>query len=247
MERPPEISLESYDAERRDFDLVLAAIRRAHSASPTDLENLDWIEEWVSAVGLGNLPAFEDAYLDKAHLVNGSHQGIVQYPREFARWLRFLAEHRASSYLEIGCYNGATACLATAYLHRFNPAFRASTIDLYPWFLFHHLVRDLIPLEYCVGATSFQFRTQAFDAVFIDADHGFPWAWADYENAGRAARITGLHDIRSQHYYENEELGGVTAVWELIKRDEGGPGITFHEIAEHPAKMFGIGIRIRDG
>ena len=59
-------------------------------------------------------------------------------------------------------------------------------------------------------------RNETFDAVFIDGDHTFEWAWADYQNAGRAARVCGLHDIASVHYLENYELGGVTAVWDVI-------------------------------
>jgi hypothetical protein len=170
----------------------------------------------------------------------------VQYPIEFARWLRLLADYPINSYLEVGCFNGCTASLATAYLHRLNPGLKAITVDLFPWFIFHHLVRDLIPLEYCVGVTSYHFRDRVFDAVFIDADHSFVWAWADYQNVGRSARVCGIHDVMSQSYYETEELGGVTAAWELIKREEGSGGIRFEEICDYPTAGFGIGVRIRE-
>ena len=40
-------------------------------------------------------------------------------------------------------------------------------------------------------------------------------------------------------------IGGVTAVWELLKRDFGGPGIEFIELFDHPAEYFGIGVRVR--
>jgi hypothetical protein len=50
-----------------------------------------------------------------------------------------------------------------------------------------------------------------------------------------AARICGIHDVMSRAYYENEEVGGVTAVWELIKQTEGGPEIVFEEILRSPA------------
>jgi protein-L-isoaspartate O-methyltransferase len=240
-------SLEFYDAERADFELVLKAIGKVQRASDAAVRDLDWVHEWVCSVGLAPLHPAEEAYADKAELMNASHQGIVQYPIEFARWLRLLADHRIASYLEIGCANGATACLAAAYLHRLNPALRAITVDLMPLFIFHHLVRDLIPLEYRVGVTSYAFRDQPFDAVFIDADHSFYWAWADYQNVGRSARVCGMHDVKSVAYYESHQVGGVTAVWELIKREEGGEGIRFEEIAEHPADVFGIGVRLREG
>jgi hypothetical protein len=240
-----DVSLESYEAERHDFQLVLDAIGRIGNAAVEELLDIDWLHGTVCSVGLGFLTP-PDVYADKSDLVNGSHQGIVQYPLEFARWLRLLADCGIATYLEVGCHNGGTACLAAAYLRRFNPDFRAVTIDLFPWFLFHSLVRDGIPLEYRVGDTSFAFRGQMFDAVFIDGHHSFPWAWADYENVGRAARVCGFHDIRNAGYRDDMELGGVPAVWELIRRTEAGPGIRIVEIDEHPGQVFGIGVRMRE-
>jgi hypothetical protein len=238
------VSLETYDAERADFELVLNAIRQFQTAPVEKLHDLQWVHEVVCSIGLGALHPPEEIYADKAGLMNGSHQGITQYPMEFARWLLLLGGLQVNSYLELGCYNGATACLATGYLHRLNPALRAITADITPWFLFHPLVRDLIPLEYHVGKTSYDFRTHTFDAVFIDADHSFPWALADFRNVGKDARICGIHDVKSRFFLENEALGGVTAVWELLKRDFGGPGIEFIEFFDHPIEYFGIGVRL---
>jgi hypothetical protein len=239
------VSLEAYDAERSDFERVLDAIRQFQAAPVAKLHDVEWVYTVVCSAGLAILFPPEEIYADEAHLVNASHQGITQYPREFARWLLLLGDAAVNSYLEIGCYNGATACLATAYLHRLNPALRAVTIDTTPWFFFHPLVRDLIPLEYHAGRTSFDFRTETFDAVFIDADHSFPWALADFRNAGERARLCGIHDVKSRYFFESEQLGGVTAAWELLKRDFGGPGIEFIELFDHPAEYFGIGVRVR--
>jgi hypothetical protein len=239
------VSLEAYDAERADFERVLDAIRQFQTAAVAKLEDVEWVCGVVRSVGLAILFPPEEIYADEAELVNASHQGITQYPREFARWLVLLGEAGVASYLEIGCYNGATACLATAYLHRLNPALRAIAVDVTPWFLFHPLVREMIPLEYCVGKTSYDFRGQNFDAVFIDADHSLPWALADFRNAGEGARVCGIHDVKSRFFLENEPLGGVTAVWELIKRDFGGQGIEFIELFDHPGDYFGIGVRVR--
>jgi len=239
------ITLEAYDAERADFERVLKAIRRFHAATVGEMHDLDWVCEVVGSVGLAALHPAEEIYADEADLMNSSHQGITQYPREFARWLLLLGAAPVNTYLEIGCYNGATACLATAYLHRLNPGLRAITVDITPWFFFHPLVKDLIPLEYHVGKTSYDFRAEAFDAVFIDGDHSFPWALADFRNAGEGARICGIHDVKSRYFLENEPLGGVTGVWELIRRDTGGPGIEFVELFDHPLEHFGIGVRVR--
>jgi hypothetical protein len=239
------ITLEAFDAERADFERVLGAIRRFQGASETELHDLEWVCEVVGSVGLSPLFPAEEIYGDVAGLMNSSHQGITQYPREFARWLLLLGASRVSTYLEIGCYNGGTACLATAYLHRLNPDLRAITVDITPWFFFHPLVQDLIPLQYHSGRTSLDYRGQTFDAVFIDGDHSFPWALADFRNVGEAARFCGIHDVKSRHFLESEPLGGVNGVWELIKRDTGGPGVEFMEYFDHPLEHFGIGVRAR--
>jgi hypothetical protein len=239
------ITLEAYDAERADFERVLGAIRQFQAAPVEQLHDLGWVSDVVGSVGLSALFPPEEIYADQAGLMNSSHQGITQYPREFARWLLLLGGAPVSSYLEIGCYNGATACLATAYLHRLNPRLRAATVDVTPWFFFHHLVQELIPLEYHAGKTSFHFREEVFDAVFIDGEHSFPWALADFRNVGAAARFCGIHDVKSRHFLESEPLGGVTGVWELIKRDTAGPGIEFLEFFDHPGEHFGIGVRVQ--
>lgn len=234
--------LDAYNVERADFQHVLDAIQKIRAASEEDLASLDWLTGLIREVGLVAIAESVENYEGEEDHVNASQQGVIQRPREFARCLHLFAAQRPASYLEIGCFNGATASLATAYLQRFNPALRATTIDLWPTFIFHSLVRDLLPLRYCVGKISHDFAGERFDAVFIDGDHTFEWAWADYQNVGRTARICALHDVNHAPYRELQ-AGGVPAVWELIKRDEGGE---FIEIFDHPARdIMGIGVRIR--
>lgn len=236
---------ESYDAERADFARLLEAIRLAGEAPLATMRELDWIEQYVSLPGLTPLHPAEEIYQDQAHLMNASHQGMTQYPREFARWLRLLADRPLKTYLEIGCFTGHTACLAAAYLRRFHPEIRIITIDIWPWFLFERDVRGILPVEYRLGKTSFDVRDEHFDAVFIDGDHSFEWAWADYRNVGRGAGICGIHDISGVDFLKNRSLGGVATVWDIIVRDESDPGVEFHEFCDHPAgDCFGIGVRI---
>jgi protein-L-isoaspartate O-methyltransferase len=237
--------LEDYDLERAEFARVVAAVRRIADASEAQLASLEWLVETIRDVGLAPIPEAAATYAgEEAHL-NASQQGVIQLPREFARWLQLAAAHRPARYLEIGCFNGATASLAAAYLARFRADFEALSIDVWPGFVFYREVRALIPLRYEAGRTSFDLRGQPFDVVFIDGDHSFEWAWADYDNVGRAAPVCAFHDVNNAPYRELP-MGGVCGVWDLVKREEAGPGVEFTEIFEHPTReLLGIGVRVR--
>lgn len=239
----PRVTPHSADlaAERADFERILAAMRRIQAAPIDDLRSLDWLVALIREAGLVPIPEAAATYASEEDHINGTQQGLIQLPREFARWLLLLAGHRPASYLEIGCFNGATASLAAAYLCRFVPAARIVTCDIFPAFIFHEEASTLAPIEYAVGRTSYDFRGQPFDAVFIDGDHSYEWAWADYVNTGRAARLCALHDVNNAPYRELH-LGGVCGAWDRIKAQEPGE---YLEIFEHPsADIMGIGVRI---
>jgi hypothetical protein len=233
--------LGSYELERADFERVLVGARAIASASEDELRSIDWLVGMIRQVGLVPIPEADVTYEGEQDYINGTQQGLIQVPREFACWLTVLGEHRPSSYLEIGCFNGATATIAGAYLRRFVPDARIVTCDVFPAFVFHDEARKVVPLEYAVGCTSYDFRSESYEAVFIDGDHSFEWAWADYINVGRRARICAFHDVNNAPYREMH-LGGVCAVWEKVKQTEGG---NFLEFFEHPSReIMGIGVRL---
>jgi hypothetical protein len=236
---------ERYEIEYADFCRLLAGVRQIQAASMAELQSFDWLTQVIREVGLSPIQGGMIAYQGEDEWINGSQQGVVQLPREFARYLMLVAEHRPATYLEIGTFNGATASLAAAYLQRFNPALQATTIDLWPGFVFYGKIRGLIPLRYVVGKTSYDFAGERFDAVFIDGDHSFEWAWADYENVGRGAKLCAFHDVNNAGY-RDLFMAGVCGVWELARRDEGGPHVEFIELFEHPTgNIMGIGVRLQ--
>lgn len=243
---PPVSSyLSDFAAERADFERVLTGVRSLQQASLEQLASLDWLIGIIREVGLVPIPEAHATYLGEEDYINGTQQGLIQLPREFAQWLLLLGEKKPASYLEIGTFNGATACIAGAYLRRFVPAARIVTCDIFPAFIFHAEANALSLIEYLVGRTSFDLRGEPFEAVFIDGDHSFEWAWADYVNVGRSARLCALHDVNNAPYREMH-LGGVCGVWERLKTTESGPGIEWREFFEHPqADIMGIGVRLR--
>lgn len=237
--------LESFDAERADFERVLDGVRSIQAASMDQLRSRDWIIQVIREIGLVPIPEADLTFEGHEDFVNGTQQGLIQIPGEFAQWLLLLGEISPASYLEIGCFNGATALVAGAYLRRFVPDARVVTCDVFPAFVFHEQAMAVLPHEYVVGQTSYYFRDQPFEAVFIDGDHSFEWAWADYVNVGRKAKVCALHDVNNGPY-RDLPLGGVCAVWDHLKRSEDGPGIEFREYFEHPsADIMGIGVRLR--
>ena len=85
-------------------------------------------------------------------------------------------------------------------------------------------------------------KLPSLDLVLIDGDHSFEWAWADYVNVGRNARVCAFHDVNNAPYREMH-LGGVCALWEKVKQSEGGD---FREFFEHPSReIMGIGVRTK--
>jgi len=230
-----------YAAEYADFQRLLEGVRKVQAAPLDALRDENWLADVIRAIGLVPIPEYAVTYAGEEEHLNGTQQGLIQLPREFAAWLALLAELRPANYLEIGCFNGATAMLAGAVVRRVTPGARIVTCDVFPAFVFAEEARELVPLEYRVPRTSYEFRDEQFDAVFIDGDHSFEWAWADYVNVGRAAKFCALHDVNNAPY-RDLPLGGVCGVWEVIKARETGE---FREIFTHPsAEIMGIGIRL---
>src|SRR5882757_989283 len=112
---PMSTLLEAYDAERADFNRVLEAIRKIQSASLEQLGSLEWLVALIREVGLVPIPEAGATYEGEEDFINASQLGLIQLPREFARYLLLLADHRPASYFEVGCFNGASASLAAAY------------------------------------------------------------------------------------------------------------------------------------
>ncbi len=107
---PPPTPLEAGDVGQ-----AVAELR----AAPIDLLlNEDWLErEFLLRLGLN------DEMLEEfpAALYPWCGRGVKswQYPRQFSRYLRFLADKQIQSYVEIGSRHGGTFIITAEYLDRF--------------------------------------------------------------------------------------------------------------------------------
>ena len=84
------VPLEAYEAERADFERVLAAIRTIRHATLGELGSIEWLVQVIRSVGLVPIPDYEVTFHGEEEYVNASQQGLIQIPREFARYLALL-------------------------------------------------------------------------------------------------------------------------------------------------------------
>ena len=64
---------------------MLAAMRRLQTAPLAELRSLDWLADLVREVGLVPIPEAAVTYVGEEDFINGTQQGLIQLPREFAR------------------------------------------------------------------------------------------------------------------------------------------------------------------
>jgi hypothetical protein len=120
-------------------------VRTIQAAALAELHSIEWLLGVIRSVGLVPIPDAETTYEGEAEYLNASQQGLIQLPREFARWLLLLAAYRPASYLEIGCFNGASACPRRRPICNASiPDFRPRRIDVWPAFTFCEQVRELL-------------------------------------------------------------------------------------------------------
>lgn len=197
------------------------------------LKNPDVVANLVRAFGIVQWgpPAFGED--EKFKNSSADMAGMYQTPDQIAEALIYLSGFEINSYLEIGIFQGGTFLFVSEYLRRFNPGIKCLGID--PTGYLNDEIREIIEKEIWLtfkSVTSDKLIGQEFDLVFIDGEHTAEWAKADWENAGKHAKICMIHDIQEM------SCPGVMQVWEEIK---GKRPVTFlAHTSEHPSQGIGI-------
>ena len=156
-----------------------------------------------------------------------------QYPAEMIRMLERIAG--MESILEIGSASGHTLVLLALSSIKGS---KVCTIDAgLHWEALSVVVEKLKAAGFDANkfkgdskspeAISFAEEHGPFDFVFIDGDHSYEGAKADWENYGRMAKIVGFHDIAHPHH-------DVSKLWAEIKAT--------HNTQEIVHSTMGIGL-----
>jgi len=114
---------------------------------------------------------------DMRHMNLG--EGLLQVPRQLAQALCLLADQRIETAIEIGTWNGWTACVMAAYLSRFQNNFKLTTVDLRPCFKFYKIMRKLVPVEFMSYKTVVDVQDRSVDLCFIDGNHDYEFCKKD--------------------------------------------------------------------
>jgi hypothetical protein len=161
--------------------------------------------------------------------------GMLQLATQFADALLLLAKHPIKSIVEIGTYNGKTTSFMVAYLLRFNPTLKATTVDVHD----HQANFCGLPIEQRLGTSSLVVG-KYHDLCFIDADHSYKAVLADYVNVGKYCKICMFHDI-------NDDDNGDPDPGKLWRELRALGQHEFHEFTDGAGgyRKMGIGIMIK--
>lgn len=202
------------------LERLLGGLGQLEAAHLSCLYDTNWVASAIRRTGVcgeghGRL-RYRDDCTQPIRL--GAMEGIFQRADELAPFLTSLAGERIASYLEVGTWTGWCSAFVTTYLRRFVPHLQAMTIDpaprLPPWW---KEIEARTGLRH-VPTTSHSLAGNAYDLVFIDADHTYPAVKADYSNVGQHARICAFHDIQDESAKAACLLGGTVAFWREVSQ-----------------------------
>lgn len=231
----------------RSLDLERASVLRD---APLDvLADPDALERLLPRLGVaGTNP---DAFPRELHGQLGQGLHSFQWPSQFAPYLTTLARYPISRYLEIGVYRGGTFVATVEYLDRFHPVERAWAVDIeaaVPLYLYRRRRPGVRMVRARSGTPEFAARVREWrpDLAFIDGDHSYAGARADFDSVHGVAKAIALHDV------VDNSAPGVAAVWEEIQRDHADVYEFTSFTAQYPevrrrigGRLLGIGLAIR--
>jgi len=176
-----------------------------------------------------------------------------QFPHEIQEFIRLLKAKGVKSYLEIGCRHGDTFHAVGRALPKGSllvavdlPGARSGKVtggnNPNSDKALHHAAADLkkrgqnavvfIGNSHSREVVESVSKYSPFDAIFIDGDHSFDGAWADWHNYGPMGTLIAFHDISA-------EDKGCASVYNKLKQQYSHTEFAFYD-------RGGIGILWKD-
>lgn len=199
--------------------------------------------ELLIQLGLNDEYLAEQPLSLKDRLGKGYGWRIWQYPNQFARYVRYVAERAPTidRYIEIGVRHGGTFALTTTLLKRLNPNFDlAVAVDLESRPPLIAEMKTRLPVLYIKGdsrspAFAEWLADKRFDLALIDGDHSYDGVFNDFQLMRERSRILVFHDVNSK------ACPGVVQFWKALRAFWSMPGFEIAEFLESYDDVPGVG------
>lgn len=206
------------------------------NATDEQIVSYDWMLEKVRRFGI-----FPFGYAwcsdEKTNYVL---YGLQQIPEEFAAFCVSISQMEIRTAMEIGVYRGRSSYFISAILGRKNSTLTYYMVDVVDRQENFERYKQILPwLKKSIPSTSEEHKGENYDFVFIDADHTYEKAIADYYNIGQYAKVIAVfHDIYSHEY--DCENGGTVRMWREILENTQEKQHSIFSVC--PDRCMGIGV-----
>lgn len=219
-----------------DTERQIGVLKKILHASDQEIHDMNYLLDRINEYGIVPLAWLQE--LDDSPVY--TQNGMLQVPGEFAGFCRFLVDQDIHTAMEVGVYRGRSSYFMCAVLYRNHPDLIYDMVDIVDCLDEFEEFQKVLPcLRKQIPHTSKDFAGNAYDFVFIDADHSYGASMEDYLNVGRyAKKMVCFHDIFA-HEYDTQD-GGVVRTWhEMGTMTPALPKMIF---SQFPNRWMGIGV-----
>ncbi len=219
-----------------DTERQIRIIKRILQATDEETSSLDFWMRNVKEYGIFPFQWLRE--LDDTGYY--TENGMMQVQGEIANFCRFLSGQEIHTAIEIGVWRGRSSYFVCATLYRKNTDLIYNMVDIADGLDDYDQFLEALPcMRKQIPHTTDDFEGEAYDYVFIDADHSYEASMLDYANVGRyAKKLLCFHDIYAHEY--DAQGGGSVKTWEEVcTMTPQMPKLVF---SQFPNRWMGIGV-----